>query len=103
MLWSACEMRPVTTSPGTEDLQNSVVRRRVVGRSLCGLLQEGPALLGLSRAVLSEPKAVGLGVSTLGSQCLHCVASCRWICVSVEGHQRRMALFSSLVPREVPL
>ena len=41
MLWSACEMRPVTTAARTKDLQNSQVKKGSVCMVWASFLGEG--------------------------------------------------------------
>lgn len=54
-------MRPVTTSTGTEALQNSLFWR-CVGMSLCWSLERGPSTLGLKEVWLEgqSPQSTGL-------------------------------------------
>ena len=47
-------------------------------------------------------EGAGCGVSTLGSECLHCAGSCRWPCVYADGQEREMATPSSIVLGKVP-
>ena len=88
-----------------EALQNSLVGRCVLGRSLAGLLVERPAVLWLRQAwpngtVPKECRNMGLGISKLGSQYQHCAACGRRLCVYAEGWGRQILPARSFVPWE---
>ena len=96
-------MRHDSNSIRTEALHNSLIRNVGVSRAefCAGLLGKEPTTLGLKqtglrRVVLPEHRVVGLGVSKLGSPCLGKAASLRWLCVSVEGQERKVALSAPL-------
>ena len=99
-------MRPVTTSTGTEALQNSLVRRYGVGRCLCWSCG-GEACHTETEVSMTEElhQSAGerLGVSKLGSQCLYCTASHRCLCIYAEGWGREVVQARSFVAREMSL
>ena len=74
-----------------------------MGRVLCCVQGEGPAMLGqidvTEKGLLLERSRVGLDVS---NECQHCTAS-HWLCVYAEGWWREMVPVSSFVPTEVSL
>lgn len=45
--------------------------------------------------------SVGLGVSKLGSECLHWAGSQKWTCTNAEGHGREITSANSFVTRGV--
>ena len=62
-----------------------------------GLLGEGITTLGY-RQVWLEWRNMGLIVGKLGSQCCHCAASHRWLCVYAEGQGSEMVPPGSFIP-----
>ena len=97
-------MNPDTTSTRREAVQKTL--RDAVQSCVCaGLLEEERAVLGLRqtwlrRAISLECWVMELGVSRLGSQCLHCAPSHRCFCVYAEGWGRKMVPASSFVPKD---
>ena len=72
-----------------------------------GLLGEGPTALVLRptclrKAVPAKHRVVGLGVSSLGSQCWQSAAYCKWLCVYSELSGREMVAAYSFVTEDVP-
>ena len=96
MFLSAYEMRLVSTATRTEALPNSLISRCGVGIGLWW--SSGTEESMTEKGLPLEHRVLGLGVSTLCSQCYQCTASHRWFYVEWWG--RKMVLASSFVPGE---